>query len=142
MRFEVSRSTWKVHKCWFYHICEFFSLQKQGYKKGTNKNDSPANLLFTSVCEYTQYSSPVSRSTLGSLESLSIQGFWAFFFAKWTIFGWHPGVPWGVEHIASSLAIVWKFFNSPFIGSVQKIILNFLFRFQINYYHRNLQGML
>ena len=34
----------------------------KGYKKGTNKNDSPANLLFTSVFEHAQYSSPVSRS--------------------------------------------------------------------------------
>lgn len=33
----------------------------RGYKKGTNKNDSPANLLFTSVFEHAQYSSPVSR---------------------------------------------------------------------------------
>ena len=37
-------------------------------------------------------SSPVSRSTLGSLESLIIQGFWAFF-AKGTSFGCPLGVP-------------------------------------------------
>ena len=29
---------------------------------GTDKNDSPANILFTSVFEHAQYSSPVSRS--------------------------------------------------------------------------------
>lgn len=36
-------------------------LLKKGYKKGTNKNGSPANLLFTSVFEYAQCPSPVSR---------------------------------------------------------------------------------
>ena len=36
-------------------------LLKKGYKKGTNKNDSPANLLFTNVFEHAQYSSPVER---------------------------------------------------------------------------------
>ena len=43
--------------------CYYHAIYK-GTNKGTEENDSPANLLFISVCEWLQSSSPVSRSLL------------------------------------------------------------------------------
>ena len=58
----------------FFHQVIDKTSYKKGYKLGTNKNDSPANLLLTSVFEHAQYSSPVSRSFNAENEVIYLDG--------------------------------------------------------------------
>ena len=55
--------------------------RERGTTRGTEENDSPANLLFISVCEWLQSSSPVSRSSLkiGSTEKSALPIFLSSF---------------------------------------------------------------
>ena len=59
-------------------------ISKKGTIRGTEENDSPANLLFISVYEWLQSSSPVSRSH-SFVECLFYKAFLCLFEQKLTV---------------------------------------------------------